>query len=224
MATVIVADSSRLNLIYFLFSFLFLCLFVAMVFRDPVAVRSSIEAELNDARTMLGPIEQTYLESETKKRFQSWYYDSGLYDTVHKLFAPSKQKVIVENWQAKSSAGFLSEGWIIQFLENFQLYGYQFMHRITMMQFWIVTMLPMMLAIILTGYYSWRIQQYKLTGQSTAKVRMWLKALWISFLLFSIYLVTPNLIGAYTLFAPPVLLVLVSLSVALIIASFSKEI
>lgn len=224
MATVIVANSSRLNLIYFLFSFLLLCLFAAMVIRDPSAVRRGIETELNDARTMLGPIEQTYLEKETKRRFQSWYYDSGLYGTVHKFFAPNKQKIIVENWQSKSSAGFLSEGWIVQFLENFQLYGYQFMHRITMMQFWIVTMLPMMLAIILTGYYTWRIQQYKLTGQSTAKVRMWLKALWISFLLFSIYLVTPNLIGAYTLFAPPVLLTLVSLSIALIIASFSKEI
>lgn len=224
MATVIVANSSRLNLIYFLFSFLLLCLFSAMVIRDPVAVRKSIEAELNDSRSMLGPVEQAYLERETKQRFQSWYYDSGLYQTVHGFFAPNKQTKIVEEWQSKSSAGFLAEGWIVQFLENFQLYGYQFMHRITMMQFWIVTMLPMMLAIILTGYYTWRIQQYKLTGQSTAKVRMWLKALWISFLLFSIYLVTPNLIGVYTLFAPPVLLALVSLSIALIIASFSKEI
>lgn len=223
MATVIVADSSRLNLIYFLFSFLFLCLFVAMVFRDPVSVRQGIETELNDARTMLGPLEQTYLENKTKQRFQAWYYDSGLYATVHRFFAPEKQEIVMEEWQAKSSLGFMSTGWIIQFLENFQLYGYQFMHRITMMQFWIVTMLPMMIAIITTGYYTWRIQQYKLTGQSTAKVRLWLKALWISFLLFSIYLVTPNLIGVYTLFAPPALLILVSLSIALVIASFSKE-
>lgn len=223
MATVIVAETSRLNLIYVLFTSLLLCIFAAMVLRDPVAVRKGIETELNDSRKMLGQQEQLYLESETKARFQRWYFDSGLYETVHHFFAPKKQLQVMEDWQDKSSLGFMSKGWIVRFLENFQLYGYQFMHRITMMQFWIVTMLPMMVAIITTGYYSWRIQQYQLTGQSTAKVRLWLKALWISVLLFSIYLVTPNLIGAYTLFAPPALLILVSLSIALVIASFSKE-
>ena len=222
MSTVI-AESSRLNVIFTLFSSLFLCIFLAMVIREPESVRMGIEQELADSRVMLGPQEQVYLEQKTKDRFQLWYYDSGLYGMVHRFFAPEKQNKIIEDWQDESSLGFMSHGWIVRFLENFQLYGYQFMHRITMMQFWIVTMFPMMIAIIVTGYYTWKIQQYKLTGQSTAKVRLWLKALWIAFLLFSIYLVTPNLIGIYTLFAPPVLLILVSLSISLIISSFSKE-
>lgn len=206
-----------------LFSLLFLLVFIAMVVRQPENVRSNIEAELMNAKNMLGVEEQLILERTTKSRFQSWYYDSGMYTSLHNMLAPKRQSAAVEEWQKKGSNGFLSEGWIWRFLENFQLYGYQFTHRITIMQFWIITMLPMMIAIVVTGYYTWRIKQYQLTGQSTAKVRMWLKSLWISLLLFSIYLVTPNLIGAYTLYAPPVLLLLVSVSMALIIASFSKE-
>lgn len=223
MSTAIIQDSTRLNLVFMLFSMLFLLVFLAMIVREPDVVRADIETELMDAKTMLGAQEQLILERQTKSRFQSWYYDSGLYGFVHKMLAPTKQVDAIEEWQSKSSHGFLSRGWVYRFLENFQLYGYQFTHRITMMQFWFMTMLPMMISIIVTGYYTWRIKQYQLTGQSTAKVRLWLKAMWFSLLLFSIYLVTPNLIGAYTLFAPPALLALVSISIALVISSFSKE-
>jgi hypothetical protein len=223
MSTAIIQDSTRLNLVFMLFGILFLLVFMAMVAREPDNVRADIETELMDSKTMLGAQEQVVLERQTKERFQSWFYDSGMYDFIYKMLAPAKQVDAIEEWQAKSSYGFLSRGWVYRFLENFQLYGYQFTHRITMMQFWMMTMLPMMIAIVMTGYYTWRIKQYQLTGQSTAKVRLWMKAMWFSFLLFSIYLVTPNLIGAYTLFAPPVLLALVSISIALVISSFSKE-
>ena len=84
-------------------------------------------------------------------------------------------------------------------------------------------MLPMMVAVIMTGYYTWRIKQYQLVAASTTHVRLWLKALWMVLFLFSVYLITPNIFGYYTIYAPPVLLVLVALSMSLILSNFSKQ-
>lgn len=224
MSTVITASSTRLNLIFMLYSMMFLIVFALMIVRTPEGVRGSIEKELNYTVVMLGPTEQISLETLTKDRFQRWIYDSGFYPGLYRALEPQRQKEGYEEWQKKGSFGFLSEGWIWRLLENFQLYAYQIVHRLTLMEFWILTMLPMMVAIVMTGYYQWQIKKYQLAGASTTHVRLWLKALWIVLFMFSIYLITPNIFGVYTIYAPPFLLVLVALSISYIMSNFSKAI
>lgn len=222
MSTVISANSTRLNLIFMLYSIMFLVLFMLMIIRSPDGVRISIENELNYSVQNLGVSEQLALEQLTKDRFQRWIYDSGLYPVLYEALAPERQREEIEAWQNKSSYSFLSEGWIWRLLENFQLYSYQITHRLTLMEFWILTMLPMMFAIVMTGYYTWQIKKYQLVASSTTHVRIWLKSLWIMLFLFSIYLITPNIFGLYTIYAPPVLLILVALSISYIMSNFSK--
>ncbi|MAA93716.1 MAG: hypothetical protein CML21_04240 [Rheinheimera sp.] len=223
MSTAISANSTRLNLIFMLYSAMFLVVFLLMIVRSPDGVRTSIESELKHAMVMLGTEEQHQLETRTKARFQSWIYDSGFYPGLYKALEPKRQTEGMAEWQSKGSFGFLSEGWIWRLLENFQLYAYQITHRLTLMEFWMLTMLPMMVAVIMTGYYTWRIKQYQLVAASTTHVRLWLKALWMVLFLFSVYLITPNIFGYYTIYAPPVLLVLVALSMSLILSNFSKQ-
>lgn len=222
MTTVITASSTRLNLIFMLYSMMFLIVFCLMIVRNPDNVRAGIEHELNYSVVTLGVSEQYLLETTTKERFQRWIFDSGFYPTLYAALAPERQRPEFEQWQSKGSYGFLSEGWIWRLLENFQLYAYQVTHRITLMEFWMLTMLPMMIAIIMTGYYTWQIKKYQLISSSTTHVRLWLKALWIVLFLFSIYLITPNMFGLYTIYAPPVLLILVALSISYIMSNFSK--
>lgn len=224
MSTAISANSTRLNLIFMLYSMMFLIVFALMIVRTPEGVRGSIEKELKYALVMLGSEEQYALETLTKDRFQRWFYDSGFYPGLYNALAPQRQKEGYEEWQNKGSFGFLSEGWIWRLLENFQLYAYQVTHRLTLMEFWILTMLPMMVSIVMTGYYSWQIKKYQLVASSTTHVRLWLKALWLVLFLFSIYLITPNIFGFYTIYAPPVLLVLVALSISYIMSNFSKTV
>lgn len=222
MSTVISANSSRFNLIFMLYSMVLLILFLLMVVRSPDGVRKSIEDEMRLTVVMLGTEEQVAMETITNARFQSWVYDSGLYPSMYKMLAPERQREGFEEWQKKGSFGFFSEGWIWRLLENFQLYAYQITHRITLMEFWMLTMLPMMIAIMATGYYKWQIKKYQLISSSTTHVRMWLKTLWMMLFLFSIFLITPNIFGFYTIYAPPILLGLVALSVAYIISNFTK--
>lgn len=223
MSTAISANSTRLNLILMLYGLMFFIVFLLMIIRSPDGVRESIESELQQAMLMLGVQEQHQLETRTKARFQVWLYDSGFYDGLYKVISPKRQTEGMAEWQSKGSFGFLSEGWIWRLLENFQLYFYQITHRITLMEFWFLTMLPMMVAVVMTGYYTWRIKQYQLVAASTTHVRLWLKALWLVLFLFSIYLITPNIFGFYTIYAPPILLMLGALSMSLILSNFSKQ-
>lgn len=224
MSTVISAKGTRLSIIFSLYSIMLLCLFLLMIAREPVNVRAGIEKELKLALVMLGTSDQAYLEGRTKARFQDWLYDSGFYQTLYKAMAPERQSEHMEDWQAKGSFGFLSEGWIWRLLENFQLYFYQVVHRLTLMEFWTITVLPMMTCIIISGYYHWKIKHYQLVSSSTGGVRIWLKCLWFVLFFFSIYLVTPNIFGYYTIYAPPVLLLMIALSISLVIHNFSKTI
>lgn len=223
MATVISAKETRLHILIMLYFLVLIALFMLMVIREPEAVRADIEFELHHTVEYLSEQEQLSLDTKAKKRFQSWLYDSGLYESVYGALAPKTQQNYAVQWQSDASFGFLSEGWIFRLLENFQLYFYQVTHRLTLMEFWMLTTLPMVIAIIATGYYSWRIKAYQLIGQSTSSVRIWLKVMWLVLFLFLAYMITPNIFGAYTIFAPPVLLLVVALSISYVISSFSKS-
>jgi len=193
-----------------------------MVIRPPADVRAQIENELTSKYDYLSASDYQYLEEKINVRFQSWAYDSGFYPFFHKAFYPERQADYAEDWQREASLGMIDGGWIIRMLENMQLFIYQMVHRITLIEFWFFTMLPMMIAIVMTGYYQWRIKQYQLSGSSTGYVRMYLKLLWIILFLFSVYLITPNIFGAYTIYAPPALLLIVALSISLVFTNFSK--
>ena len=129
MTTVITASSTRLNLIFMLYSMMFLGVFLLMIVRSPDSVRTGIEKELKIAMVTMGTSDQYKLETVTKERFQNWFYDSGFYPTMYDAIAPARQREGFEEWQKKSSFGFMSEGWIWRLLENFQLYAYQITHR-----------------------------------------------------------------------------------------------
>jgi hypothetical protein len=200
-----------------------IALFMLMIIREPEAVQKDIETEMHHTIDYLSVQEQVSLENRTKIRFRSWLYDSGLYQAVYGAIAPSTQKNYAVEWQKNASLGIISEGWIFKLLQNFQLYFYQFAHRATLLEFWFLSTLPMVVAIVTTGYYSWRIKAYQLISQSTSSVRIWLKVLWIVLFMFLGYLITPNIFGAYTIFAPPVLLFIVALSVSYVISNFAKS-
>ena len=222
MSTSILAKETRLHLVFGIYVMVFFGLLLQMIIRPPADVRTQIENELSSTVTYLSTSDYQYLENKINVRFQSWAYDSGFYPFFHKAFYPERQAEYAEDWQKGASLGLIDGGWIIRMLENMQLFIYQMVHRITLIEFWFVTMLPMMIAVVMTGYYQWRIKQYQLAGSSTGYVRMYLKLLWIILFLFSVYLITPNIFGAYTIYAPPALLLVVAISVSLVFTNFSK--
>lgn len=223
MTTVITEETSRLKLLFTLYTLMLFIIFAMMVIRSPESVRTSIESELDYTAHHLGTIEQNRLEEITKKRFQGWVHDSGFYNIIYQAIAPKDDSVGLRVVQQSERSHFFHEGWIWRLLENLQLFSYQIIHRLTLMEFWLLTMLPSVVAITMTGYYNWKIKKYQLAGHSTRQVRIWLKSLWIILMVFSVYLITPNIFGTYTIYAPPLLMIMVALSLSLILSNFGKS-
>ena len=197
-------------------------LVLQMLFRPPENVRTQIETELFATSTYLTTSDFQHIEHQINGRFQSWVHETNFYPVIEEALKPEKQKGYAQHWQEEASLGLLSDKWLFRLLENLQLFAYQLVHRITLLEFWTFTMLPMMIAVIMTGYYQWRIKLYQLGGSSTGHVRVYLKLMWLLLFLFSVYLITPNLFGGYTMYAPPTLLLVVAISISLVFTNFSK--
>jgi len=222
MTTAVLEKETRIHLIIYLYLMVFIALFLLVIIRQPDQLKLDIKTEMEYTVKYMSVLEYADLQSRINNRYQSWLHDSNIYAGVYKALAPTRQKKYAEEWQENSSAGFVSNVTMHRIIDNFELYFYQITHRITLMEYWMLLMLPLMIAIIFTGYYRWRIKLYQLIGQSTSLVRIWLKVMWLMLSLFLVYLITPNLFGPYSVFAPPVLLLVMALSVSFIISSFTK--
>jgi len=223
MTTAVLEKETRVHLIIFLYFMVFIALFLLIIIRQSEPLKSDIKTEMEyTVKYMSGP-EQNELQTRINKRYQKWLYDSNIFSVVYDALAPTGQKQYAKEWQENASAGLISNSNMHRIIINFELYFYQIVHRITLMEYWFYLMLPLMFAVIATGYYRWRIKLFQLIGQSTTLVRIWSKALWLVLSLFLVYLITPNLFGPYSVFAPPVLLLVIALSISFIISSFTKS-
>lgn len=218
MTTVITKNVSRFNIIYMLLALLGLYAFAMIVIKDTPQYKVAIESELDFVLDKMPEAEAKHLESVTQSRFQRWFYDSGAFYKLKSMFMPKDVQ-----YQEEMSKGIFSVKRVHQVLNNLQYLVYQFIMRITLVEFWLYTMLPMMVAMVATGYFNWKKKAYQLGGQSVNVVRLWLKVGWGFLLLMSTYLVIPNIAGAYTLFAPPLLMFIMALAISKIIQSFHKS-
>ena len=192
MSTAILEKETRVHLIGWLYFSVLLALFMLILIRDSKDVNDDIEMEMMHMIDYMSVPEYTELQSRIIKRYEYIMVEKKVYEAVYDLLAPIGQKSYAEQWQENASAGFVSNHTLFRIIENFRLYSYQIIHRVTLMQYWTTLMLPLIVAILFTGYYRWRIKLYQLIGQSTSLVRIWMKVMWLMLSLFLIFLITPN--------------------------------
>lgn len=222
MSTSILVKETRLHLLFMLYVMVFMGLFLQMIIRPAENVRFEIQDELSSMNNYLTTTDFTHLEQRTHTRFQSWMYDSGFYPFIDNALRPEEQKQYATEWQEKASFNLISDANLLRFLENLQLFSFQIVHRITLMEFWLIALFPMCIAITATGYYHWQMKQYQLAGSSVNHVRGYMKLIWLTLFVLCVYLITPNVFGAYTIFAPAVLLLTIATATSLILSNFSK--
>lgn len=215
--TAITASIGRFNMIFTGVTLIICYAFLMLLITDAKEYQRAVESEVLFTVGSLTASESEYILQKTRQRQQKWIYDSGFYPSLKKMFLPKEVPYIEE-----LTKGVFSTKWNYRALMNVQYLAYQLIHRLTMLQFWLMTLLPLMAAIVITGFYQWRIKQYQLGGHSVSVVRIWTKAIWVVFAVLATYLVVPNVGGAYSLFAPPIVLVFAAVGVGQIIKSFNK--
>lgn len=214
MSTVISNKITRFQMMNIMFGILLMYVMGLLIIKDNEAYQTEVENELRYVKQTLSKQEWAKLYDETLDRYEKLLQESGALDTIKELFLPIESS-------SEVNKAFSGE-WNFRAVNNFQILVYQLLHRVTLMQYTLMLFLPLMLAIIFTGYNKWRINRFALGGQSTRAVRIWLKMVWITTSMFIAYIVVPVPIVELSLIIPPALLVLFAMAISQIIQSFDK--
>lgn len=217
--TAISSSRGRAWMIFTIVSALLMTCFAMLVLTDIPKYKSAVEKEAMQTSLWLDAEAANKINDKVNDRQRKWIYESGFYPTIRDALKPKHVQYIED-----TSKGVFSTRWIERILMNGQYLAYQFIHRVTMLEFWLWSLSPLMAAIVITGVFKWRIKQYQLGGQSVNMTRLWIKVFWVLGAALSAYLFSPSIVGVISIYVPAVFLVLTAFATAQVIQSYNKYI
>lgn len=185
-----------------------------LLLRDPVMYQAGVEKEITYVRDSLSEFEWEKLNDTTRRRFSKYLYESGAFEKIKEWLIPKVS-------DSEFNKTFSSK-WNKQFVQNIQVFIYQSVHRLGLMEFWLLNLAPLMICLVIAGYNRYRVNLYGIGGASANSVRLYLKVLWFAGVGVLLYTITPNVVGAYALYTPAAMLLVLALAAKGIIESFHK--
>jgi hypothetical protein len=189
---------------------------LTMLLNNNESYYNSLQTELITTKNNVGSDSWDIINKRAKDRHKRNFYDNGLFDKIVKTFLSERDDYISRNIEE-------SDDMQARFVDNIQVMSYQVFFRLTVLEYWITALAPFCIAIMVSGYYKWRIKKYQLGGSSTGKGRLWLKVAWMLSIGFIVMLIVPPFIVSLSIYTPVVFFLVASLAVSNYIASFAKE-
>jgi len=214
MSTAITKNATRAQMLNMLFFGSLAIVLAAMIAMDTDKLQRFIVLEINEVREAFSEKDFKSLEARVRDRHQVLLYDSGFFDGVRERFVPKER--------GESGASALGNRYLYQWVNNLQVISYQALFRLTILEYWFFSMLPMVVALLGTGYYNWRIKGYYMGGTHANIMRLYLKAVWFLFAGLITYIVFPNFLNLHNPFVPPILIFLMALLMSRIITNYQK--
>jgi len=211
------AISPRITRTHFIFTLLTVSAFLMFIYLAITTVesyRGDVQGEISLVRDSMTAAEWNAVDDRTKRRYSEWVIQSGLYETIKDWFLPKPSgSEVVKSFSGK---------WNYQLVVNLQVFLFQVIYRLTMLEFWLWTLLPLVVAILVSGINAHRAKRYQLTGTRANIVRIYLKAVWLSVIGLVCYLVLPSMMGAFAPYAPAIAFLLFATAAAGIVSAFHK--
>ncbi|PTC00939.1 hypothetical protein C9975_04765 [Thalassospira xiamenensis] len=214
MTTAVTSQVTRAQFIMIMLCLSVFMIFALMVIRDADAYRNGVQSEIETVRSSLTTAEWNTVDERAKRRFSKYVHESGFFQVVQDWFLPD------ENASAVNQT--FSGKWNYRLVENLQVFLYQCIYRFTMLEFWLWTLLPLVIAIIVSGINAHRAKRYQLEGTRANIVRLYLKAIWLSALGLIGYMVLPAMLGAMAPYAPAMAFLLLAFSASGVVSAFHK--
>jgi len=215
MSTAITTKHTRTQILNIIFIVSFALIIAAMAMMSTDDLKKTVTQETQSVQTMLGDRDWRFIKSRVDFRFQKAVFDSGFFDVLKEIILPEvNSDDPIEN--------AINNDFLYRWVNNIQIILYQAVFRITMLEHWALTLLPLTIAIIGTGFNRWRIKRYYMGGTHANLVRLYLKASWFLVLSLITYVVFPNILSIHNPYIPPVILVLIAFIASRIIANYQK--
>jgi len=214
MTTVVTAKHSRLQVLTIMTALTIFGIFIMLLLREPVSYQEGVEKEITYVRDSVSAFEWEKLDDTTRRRFSEYLYESGAFEKIKEWLIPKAS-------DSEFNKTFTGK-WNQQFVQNVQVFVYQSIHRLGLMEFWLLNLAPLMICLVIAGYNRHRVNLYGIGGASANSVRLYLKVLWFAGVGVLLYTITPNVVGEYALYTPAFMLLVLALAAKGIIESFHK--
>jgi hypothetical protein len=215
MSTVI-ADKrfSRFQVIHVILAFVIASSGLSLFMMDDEVYKVRMQTEVSEAMNILSREDWNSIERKVTRRYNSFYYDSGLYEQVNKLFIPHVQHIGSE---------LIDKSHLYRLVNNTSIFFYQVVYRVTALEYWLSLALPFMVCLVVHGFYRWRINRYRMGGANTSRARIYMKLIWFSIMSLFVMLATPNYFSSMGVFMPVSVMLLVAFVLSRFIASYQKD-
>ncbi len=94
--------------------------------------------------------------------------------------------------------------------EKAMLMLYQVFFRLSLLQYWALTILPFVAAVIMEGYWIRKIKMYEFKQASAVKQQIWLRSFFFLGFMLNLYMLLPFTTG-FGQFYPPIVLILMAI-------------
>jgi len=215
MSTVI-ADKrwSRFQVIHILFAFAIALSGLSLFMMDDEVYKVRMQTEVSEAMSILNSADWSTIDNKVTHRYNTLYYDSGLYEQINKLFIPRVKHI---------GSDLIDKKHLYRLVNNTSIFFYQVIYRLTSLEYWLSLFLPFMTCMLIHGFYRWRINRYRMGGANTSRARIYLKIIWFSAVSLLVMLAMPNYFSTMGVFMPVSIMLLVSFVMSRFIASYQKD-
>lgn len=191
---------------------------MAMLFIiDTPQLKSGIEIEMEEAELRLPDNDWANIQHHAFLRYDRWFVESGIEDVLTMMFIPKPTTSAIQLNR------MIPKKYNYRFVNNIKYTFLQAAYRIEMLQYWVWLMLPVIIALVLTGYYRWKMKAFTLKGGSTIVTKLVLRSFFFSTLLIVVFTVTPNFLTTYSFYIPPIMLLLMAWAISHVISAFHKD-
>jgi len=191
---------------------------MAMLFvMETAQLKSGIATEMEEAELRLSDNDWANIQHHAFLRYDNWFVSSGVEDVLTTMFIPKPTKSAIQLNR------MIPEKYNYRFVNNVKYTFLQASYRVEMLQYWVWLMSPIIVALLLTGYYRWKMKAFTLKGGSTIVTKLVLRSFFFSTLLIVVFTVTPNFLAAYSFYIPPAMLLLMAWAVSHVISAFHKD-
>ncbi|AYV11429.1 DUF4400 domain-containing protein [Shewanella algae] len=194
-----------------------LSLIVVLAFVPSNTFQQQMETEVKSLSLLLNNTRWSYVTNDVSVNYFKYYENSGLREKVDQTLTPKgdyKLKQIVQNYKGETV--------LKRAATNIHIMTYQIIYRITVIQFWLWMMLPMLFAMIYEGYTARQIRLYEPEQISIKGSRFWTRSLVYLVIITFTYLVLPNLLGQYAPWYPVATLFLTGYAIRNTVKNYMK--
>lgn len=179
--------------------------------------RSNLSTEVTHAQSGLHANDWQNIERKATERFNRVANESGLMEWISKALLPE------EGTDSNFINSMLPHEFNYRFVNNIQYTIYQASFRMQMLHFWLLTMIPMVLAFIITGYYLWKIKHFSMQSGNTIAIKLFFSGLITLVATLVAYILFPSLGLPGSFYLPAIVILAMGYLIGRAIASFHLD-